>query len=47
LQSAADYRLSNGWSLGGLVQISTGSRRSIYGSSPQAGGIQLYATRYF
>jgi hypothetical protein len=47
LQSAVDYRLSNGWSLGGLVQISTGPRRSIYGSSPQAGGIQLYATRYF
>lgn len=47
LQSAVDYRLSNGWSLGGLVQISTGPRRSIYGSSPQAGGVQLYATRYF
>jgi hypothetical protein len=46
-QIAADYYLSNEWTLGGLVSLSTGGRRSDFGSGSQVGSVLLKVARYF
>ncbi|HYL02231.1 MAG TPA: hypothetical protein VEU54_02330 [Steroidobacteraceae bacterium] len=47
LQLGADYYLSDRWTLGGLVLIDSGGRRSDFGSLPEAGSVLLKMVRYF
>lgn len=46
-QMAADWYASNKWTLGGLVVLTYGSRRSDFGSLSTGRSVQLSATRYF
>jgi hypothetical protein len=46
-QIAADWYLSNRWTLGGLVVVTYGSRRSDFGSLSMDHSILLTLTRYF
>jgi hypothetical protein len=46
IQATADYYLSRAWTVGGLVSFTYGTRRSDFGSLPQAGGILLRLVRY-
>ena len=46
-QLAANYFLSDAWTLGAYASASLGALRSEYGSSPQAAGIVLQLRRYF
>jgi hypothetical protein len=46
-QLAADYYLSDRWTVGGLVLVDFGSRHSDYGSLPEAGSVLLKVVRYF
>ena len=46
-QLAANYFLSDAWTLGAYASASLGASRSEYGSSPQAAGIILQLRRYF
>ena len=47
VQWAADYYLSDRWTIGGLVLVDLGARRSDFGSLPQAGSVLLKVARYF
>jgi hypothetical protein len=47
VQLAADYYLSDRWTIGGLVLADLGARRSDFGSLPQAGSVLLKVARYF
>jgi hypothetical protein len=47
IQLAADYYLSDRWTLGGVVLVDVGARRSDFGSLPQAGSVLLKVARYF
>jgi hypothetical protein len=47
LQLGADYYLSDRWTIGGLVLVNAGRRRSDFGSLPQAGSVLLKVVRYF
>lgn len=46
VQATADYYLSRNWTVGGLASFTYGTRRSEFGSLPQAGGILLRLVRY-
>jgi hypothetical protein len=46
LQLGADYYLSDRWTIGGLLLIDAGGRRSDFGSLPQAGSVLLKVVRY-
>ncbi len=46
IQLTADYYLSGRWTVGGLVLVDAGARRSDFGSLPQAGSLLLRVTRY-
>ena len=46
LQLGADYYLSDRWTLGGLILLDSGGRRSDFGSLPQAGSVLLKVVRY-
>jgi len=46
-QLAANYYLSDAWTLGAYASASLGNARSEYGSAPQAAGIILQLQRYF
>lgn len=46
-QMTADYDLSRDWTLGGLVDVNFGSRRSEFGSLPRETSILLKVSRYF
>ena len=47
LQLGADYDLSDRWTIGALVLIDSGGRRSNFGSLPQGGSVLLKVVRYF
>jgi len=47
MQLGADYYLSDRWTIGGLVLVNSGGRRSDFGSLPQAASLLLKAARYF
>jgi hypothetical protein len=47
VQLAADYYLSDRWTVGALVLADLGARRSDFGSLPQAGSVLLKVARYF
>jgi hypothetical protein len=47
MQLAANYYLSDAWTLGAYASASVGAARSEYGSTPQAAGIILQVQRYF
>jgi len=47
VQLTADYYLSDRWTVGGLVLVDFGARRSDFGSLPQAGSVLARVTRYF
>ena len=46
VQATADYYLSRAWTVGGLASFTFGTRRSEFGSLPQAGSILLRVVRY-
>jgi len=46
IQLAADYYLSNAWTVGGLVSANFGNRHSNFGSLPQAESLLLKVVRY-
>ena len=46
LQLGADYYLSDRWTVGGLVLLDAGGRRSDFGSLPQAGSVLVKVVRY-
>jgi hypothetical protein len=46
LQATADYYLSRVWTIGAQASLTFGTRRSEFGSLPQAGGILLRVARY-
>ena len=46
VQATADYYLSRTWTIGGLASFTFGTRRSEFGSLPQAGSILLRLVRY-
>ena len=46
VQATADYYLSRTWTIGGLASFTFGTRRSDFGSLPQAGSILLRLVRY-
>jgi hypothetical protein len=46
-QVTADYYLSPQWTIGGLVDVNFGGRRSDFGSLPQAATMLFKASRYF
>jgi hypothetical protein len=46
-QLAADYKWSDTWTAGVIAVATVGSRRTQFGSDPQAGSILLYLNRYF
>jgi hypothetical protein len=46
LQLGADYYLSDRWTIGGLLLVDSGGRRSDFGSLPQAGSVLLKVVRY-
>jgi hypothetical protein len=46
-QLAANYYLTDAWTLGAYASASLGASRSEYGSTPQAAGIILQLQRYF
>ena len=46
LQLGADYYLSDRWTVGGLLLIDSGGRRSDFGSLPQSGSVLLKVVRY-
>jgi hypothetical protein len=46
VQATADYYLSRAWTVGGLASFTFGTRRSEFGSLPQAGGILPRLVRY-
>ena len=46
-QIAAEYQLSNAWTIGLQASANLGSKRSDFGSLPQASSVLLKITRYF
>ncbi len=46
-QLSADYSVSDSWSVGGLVDVTFGGRRSDLGSIPQASSVLVRVSRYF
>jgi hypothetical protein len=46
VQATADYYLSRAWTVGGLASFTFGTRRSEFGSLPQAGSVLLRLIRY-
>ena len=46
VQATADYYLSRSWTIGGLASFTYGTRRSEFGSLPQAGSVLLRLVRY-
>jgi hypothetical protein len=47
IQVGADYYLSDRWTIGGLILVDSGGRRSDFGSLPQAASVLLKVVRYF